>query len=201
MLDIRLIRENPDLVRAGIAKKNDKTDIDRILELDEKRREIIREVEQLKSERNKVSAEVAKMKKAGENADDEIRSMKAVGERISQLDEQQRQIEEEMQGLLIWVPNLPHESVPVGGEEDMVLVRSWGKVPEPKFEVKPHWELGEELGILDMAGAARISGSGFYLLKGLGARLQRALVAYMLDTHTSDGFLEIAAPFIVTSDT
>ncbi len=200
MLDIRMLRENPELVKAGIAKKNDKTDIDKILQLDNERREIIREVEQLKGERNKVSGEVAKKKKAGEEADEEIKAMKAVGEKISGLDQKQRDVERDMHNLMIWIPNIPHDSVPVGGEENNVVVREWGEIKKKDFKVLPHWEIGEKLGILDIAAATKISGSGFYILKGLGARLQRALVAYMLDTHTSDGFLEIAAPFIVTAD-
>lgn len=201
MLDFKFIRDNPELVKTGIAKKNDTTDIDKILTLDEQRREIIREVEALKAKRNTVSAEIAQKKKAGENADDTIAAMRKVGEDISNLDNSLRELEEELNNKLIWIPNIPHESVPVGGEEDMEIVREWGKKPAYDFKVKPHWEIGEQLGILDLQAAAKISGSGFYLLKGNGARLQRALISYMLDTHTADGFKEVAAPYIVTEDT
>ena len=202
MLDLKFIRENPELVKAGIAKRNDHTDIDKILELDSKRREIIRTVEQLKSDKNKASGEIAQKKKAGEDASAAITRMREVGEKIGALDNELRTVEEEMNSILVWVPNIPHESVPVGADESAnVVVREWGEIPKPDFTVLPHWEIGEKLGILDMAAAAKISGSGFYLLKGLGARLQRALVSYMLDTHSADGFTEMAAPFIVNADT
>jgi len=202
MLDLKFIRENPELVKAGIAKRNDHTDIDKILELDSKRREIIRTVEQLKSDKNKASGEIAQKKKAGEDASAAITRMREVGEKIGALDNELRTVEEEMNSILVWVPNIPHESVPVGTDESAnVVVREWGEIPKPDFTVLPHWEIGEKLGILDMAAAAKISGSGFYLLKGLGARLQRALVSYMLDTHSADGFTEMAAPFIVNADT
>ena len=202
MLDLKFVRENPELVKAGIAKRNDHTDIDKILELDSKRREIIRTVEQLKSDKNKASGEIAQKKKAGEDASAAITRMREVGEKIGALDNELRTVEEEMNSILVWVPNIPHESVPVGADESAnVVVREWGEIPKPDFTVLPHWEIGEKLGILDMAAAAKISGSGFYLLKGLGARLQRALVSYMLDTHSADGFTEMAAPFIVNADT
>jgi len=200
MLDIRLIRENPELVKAGIAKKNDNTDIDQILNLDNQRRDIIREVEKLKAERNQATGEIAKKKKAGEAADDAILAMRQLGDKIKALDENQRETEQQLHDLMVWIPNIPHESVPVGGEDDAVVVREWGEIKEPDFEILPHWEIGEKLGILDLPAAAKISGSGFYLLKGMGARLQRALVGYMLDTHTADGFTEIAAPYMVNGN-
>ena len=201
MLDLKFIRENRELVKAGIAKKFDSSDIDRILLYDEQRREIIRNVEALKAQRNQVSAEIAKKKKAGERADDAIEAMREVGQQISELDNKLRQIETDLHNALIWVPNIPHESVPVGADESAnVLVREWGEMPEFDFKVLPHWEIGEKLGILDIPAATKISGSGFYLLKGQGALLQRALINYMLDTHTSDGFVEVAAPFVVTAD-
>ena len=202
MLDMRLIRENPDLVKTGAANKNDKCDIDLILELDEKRREIIRSVEKLKAERNQASAEIAKKKKAGEDAADAIAAMRQVGEEVSAQDQALRDIEAELKDHLDWVPNVPHESVPVGKDESAnTIVRDWGTKPEPSFKVLPHWEIGEKLDIVDLPAGAAVSGSGFYVLKGLGARLQRALVAYMLDMHTADGYLEIAAPFLVNADT
>lgn len=200
MLDMKKIRENPDLIKDAIAKKNDKSDIDKLLKLDQNRREIIQEVESLKAERNTVSGEIAKKKKAGESADDVIKAMRELGDKISSFDEKLREVDEDIRNILIWIPNLPHESVPVGGEEDMKIVREWGEVKDAGFEVLPHWEIGEKLNILDIPAATKISGSGFYLLKGLGAKLQRALVSYMLDTHTSDNFVEIAAPYIVNDD-
>ncbi len=202
MLDIKFIREQPDTVKAGIAKKNDTSDIDSLLTLDQKRRDIIREAEQLKAERNKVSALIAKKKKAGEDADDEVRRMRAVGEKIAELDRALKEVEEQLHTALSWIPNLPHHSVPVGEDESAnVVVREWGEVPSPSFEVLPHWEIGEKLGIIDLPAAAKIAGSGFFLLKGMGARYQRALINYMLDVHTGDGFIEHTVPYIVTSDT
>ncbi|RKX19883.1 MAG: serine--tRNA ligase [Candidatus Zixiibacteriota bacterium] len=201
MLDIRLLRENPDLVKEALAKKNDKTDIDKILNLDNKRREIIREVEKLKSERNQASADIAKKKKAGESAEDAITAMRKVGDKITELDNKLRETEEETRNLLVWLPNIPHESVPVGDETQNETIKEWGEIKKPDFKILPHWEIGEKLGILDIESGTKISGSGFYMLKGLGAKLNRALINFMLDTHTDSGFLEIAAPFLVLEDT
>ena len=202
MLDLKFIRENPDLVKAGIAKKNDQSDIDRLLAIDKDRRDTIARVEQLKAERNTVSAEVAKKKKAGEPADAIIEKMRQVGDEISALDEKLRQIEADLNSALSWIPNLPHESVPVGADAGAnKVVREWGEIPKKDFKVLPHWEIGEKLGILDLEAATKISGSGFYLLRGKGSLLQRALINYMLDTHTADGFVETNAPYLVNADT
>lgn len=202
MLDLRFIRENPDLVKAAAVKKNETCDIDLILSLDEKRREIIRQVEQLKAERNRASAEIGQKKKAGEPADDAIEAMRTVNEKIAAFDGQLRETEGKLEEGMSWVPNLPHESVPVGKDETSnVVVREWGKIPGPAFEVLPHWEIGERLDILDLAAASRVSGSGFFVLKGSGAALHRALVNYMLDIHVADGFTEVHVPHLVTADT
>ncbi len=201
MLDLRFIRENPQTVKDGLAKKSDKSDIDEVLAVDEKRRALIQEVESLKAERNRVTGEIARKKKAGEKADDDIAAMKKVGQTISEMDGKLREIEIDLNTRLSWIPNLPHESVPVGKDESAnEFVREWGQIKEPGFEVLPHWEIGEKLGVLDLAAAARISGSGFFVLRGLGSRLQRALVNYMLDLHTADGFVEYAPPYLVTGD-
>jgi len=202
MLDLKFIRENPQLVKNGIAKKNDDSDIDRIISLDSRRREIIGQVEQLKATRNRVSAQIAQKKKAGEAADDAIAEMRKVGDEIAALDRTFKDIEQQLQTALSWVPNIPHESVPVGTDESAnVVIREWGKIPKLGFEALPHWEIGNKLGILDLSAAAKIAGSGFYVLKGMGARLQRALINYMLDLHTADGFTEYHTPYIVTADT
>jgi seryl-tRNA synthetase len=202
MLDLKLIRENPELVKAGIAKKNDHSDIDRILALDRDRRDIIAKVEQLKADRNTVSAEVAKKKKAGESADALIEKMRQVGDDIAALDTRLREVETDLNGALAWIPNLPHESVPVSADASAnTVVRTWGEIPKRDFKVLPHWEIGEKLGILDLEAAAKISGSGFYLLRGKGSLLQRSLINYMLDTHTADGFVETNAPYLVSADT
>lgn len=202
MLDLKLLRENPDAVRTGISRKNVSLDIDSILNLDIKRRDILKQVEALKSERNKASEEIARKKRAGEPVEDAIAAMRKVGDDIAAKDVELRALEEELNGSLKWIPNIPHESVPVGKDESAnVEVRHWGEIPKPDFKVLPHWEIGARLGILDLEAAAKISGSGFYVLKGLGARLERALVNYMLDLHTADGFTEVRVPNLVTSDT
>jgi seryl-tRNA synthetase len=201
MLDLKFIRENPDLVKAGIAKKNEPSDIDRILSLDSQRREIIKKVEQLKAERNKVSAQIAQKKKAGEPADEAIAEMKKAGDEIARMDRDLKQIDQQLQSALEWVPNIPHDSVPAGIDESAnVVVRTWGEILKPGFKVLPHWEIGQRLGILDLPAAAKVSGSGFTVLKAMGARLQRALINYMLDLHSADGFTEYVTPYIVTSD-
>jgi len=202
MLDLKFIRENPKLVKAGIAKKNDNSSIDKILSLDSQRRDIISKVEQLRAERNQVSAQIAQKKKAGEPADNAIAEMRKVGDKIAGMDKTLREIDEQLHTALLWVPNLPHESVPVGVDESAnVVIREWGEIPKPDFKVLPHWEIGDKLGILNLPAAAKVAGSGFYLLKGMGAHLQRALINYMLDMHTTDGFTEYTTPYIVTSDT
>ena len=201
MLDLKFIRENPELVRAGAAKKNQTIDIDQILKLDAQRREIIVQGEQLKAKRNAASAEIARKKKAGESADEAIAAMRKVGEEIAALDEKLRDTEQQLNADLSWIPNIPHESVPVGDESANVVVREWGKKKSFDFEVQAHWDLGAKLGILDLEAAARVSGAGFYLLKGAGAQLQRALISYMINLHVSDGFLEVTVPHIVTENT
>ncbi len=199
MLDIRIIRETPDLVKEASSRKGDPVEVDAILELDSERRELIAKADELKSERNTVSAEIPKRKKAGEPVEDIFKRMREVGDSIAELDDRLREIDEALSQLMLKAPNIPHESVPIGDESANQLVREWGEISKPDFEVQPHWEIGEQLGILDMAAGVKISGSGFYALKGAGARLQRALISYMLDTHASDGFTEIAPPFVVNS--
>jgi len=202
MLDLKFIRENPQQVKTGAERKKEKKcDVDLILELDEKRREIIREVEKLKSEKNQVSTEIAKKKKAGESAEDTILQMRRLGEKISEQDKELREIEGKLNEQLAWVPNIPHESVPVGSDESAnVVVREWGEIKKLSFKVLPHWEIGEKLDLLDIPAAANIAGSGFYLLKGAAAQLQRALINYMLDLHAADGYLEVSPPYIVNAD-
>ncbi len=201
MLDLKFVRENPEIVKAGIARKNDHSDIDAIIALDERRRDIIGKVEALKAKRNQVTGDIAKKKKAGENADALIAEMRQVGEQITALDDDLRSLEDELQIKMSWVPNIPHESVQSGGEADMEIVRTWGEIPKYDFKVLPHWEIGEKLGLLDIPAATKISGAGFYALRGFGARLQRALIDYMLDTHAEAGFVEHFAPYIVTRET
>ncbi|MBD3403713.1 serine--tRNA ligase, partial [candidate division GN15 bacterium] len=189
-------------VKQAIANKNEKADIDEVLALDQRRRDILQEVEQLKATRNTASAEIAKKKKAGESADHAIAAMRQVGEQIAELDDKRRGVEEDLHTALSWVPNVPHESVPLGAtEDDNVVVREWGEIPQRDFTVQPHWEIGARLDILDLEAAALVSGSGFYILKGPGSRLERALVNFMLDMHTADGYTEVSVPHLVTAET
>lgn len=202
MLDLKFIRENPNQVKDGLKRKFDNSDVDYILQLDAERRDLIRETEALKAERNAVSAEIGKKKKAGESADETIAKMREVGQKISDLDDKLRDVESKLHEALSWIPNIPHQTVPVGKDEsDNQFVREWGQKPSKDFDVLPHWEIGEKLGILDLEAATRVSGSGFYMLKGLGARLVRALINYMIDIHTADGFVEIWPPVVVRHDT
>ncbi|MBN1583246.1 MAG: serine--tRNA ligase [Anaerolineae bacterium] len=211
MLDIRLIRENPEWVKSEIAKLNGEAPIDQIVELDERRRALLSEVEDLKAERNRVSKSIGllrgKLKKAqgAEKAQLEAefeavrKRMGEVGDRIKDLDGEVRGIDEALNEAVLLVPNLPDPSVPVGPDETHnVVVRQEGDLPEFDFEPLPHWDLGPMLGILDFERGVKISGTRFYVLKGAGARLQRALIAWMLDLHTNEhGYEEVYPPFVV----
>jgi len=199
MLDLKFIRENPEVVKTASAQKNMDADIDGILQFDQKRRENIHEADQLKQKLNAASGEIAKKKKAGENADEAITEMRQVSAQIKQMDDQRREIEAQLNAKLIWVPNIPDASVPVGDESANLDVRSWGEKPEFSFTPAPHWELGEKLRMLDLARGAKISGSGFFVLTGRGARLQRALIDFMIDRHVREGYTEVRPPYVVTS--
>lgn len=199
MLDLKFIRENPEKVRAGLAAKNERRSIDEILQLDLRRRQLIQEADALKEKRNKVGMEVARLKKEKQDASPIIADMKVVSDKISAFDTERRGVEEKIEEQLLWIPNLPHPSVPVAQDESgNIEVRSWGKKPDFKFAPAPHWELGEKLGILDLAGAAKISGAGFIAFTGWGAKLERALINFMLDLHTQKHqYREISPPFLV----
>lgn len=200
MLDIKLLRANFDEVKAKLTKRGeDLTDLDKFVGLDEKRRELIAKVEVLKAERNEVSQKVAEMKRNKENADDVIARMREVGDEIKTLDEQLHQVEEDLNYIMMRIPNIPHESVPVGdSEDDNVEVRTWGEKPEFTFEPKPHWEIGTDLNLLDFERAAKVTGSRFVFYRGLGARLERALISFMLDLHVEEhGYEEMLPPYLV----
>ncbi len=198
MLDLRFIRENPEKVREAIRNKGETADVDLLLGLDEKRRALLLQADDLKHQRNVVSEKIARMKKEKQDAGQEIEDMRKVSSQITDLDDQLRQLEDRIDELLLTIPNIPHDSVPVGMDEDSnVEIRSWGKVPEFDFEPRPHWELGQILGILDLQRAAKVSGTGFLALSGKGARLQRALINFMLDLHTGKhNYKEILPPFM-----
>jgi len=197
MLDLKYIRENPDLVRTATENKNELADIDKILELDQKRRSVIAEVEKLKALKRRVSEQIAGKKKNKEDSSEDIARMKEVGQKITDLDNNLRSLKEALDYHLLRVPNIPDDTVPAGADEESnVTIREWGKVETPDFEPLPHWELGEKLDIIDLAAGSKVAGSGFYVLKGPGARLQRALISFMLDTHAQDGFTEVVAPVV-----
>jgi seryl-tRNA synthetase len=206
MLDIKLVRENPDIVKKSLADRRVDPEVaakvDEVVELDKNRRAILVKVEDLRAKRNKVNDEISALKKAGKPVDEAMTGMKEVSQKIKDFDEKLREIEAASRAILLDIPNIPNESVPDGEEpEDNVEIRKWGKEPEYGFEPKPHWELGEKLGILDFERGAKLAGGRFVLLKGAGARLERALVDFMLDMHTANGYTEIWPPLMVNSET
>ena len=202
MLDMKFVRENPEAVLAGLQKRGSALTLDDFLALEKKRREVLTEVEALKSRRNTVSQEISRLKKAKEDAEALILEMRSVGEKISELDETVRQVEAELKEILLSIPNLPHASVPVGRDEaDNPEVRRVGEVPSFSFEPKAHWDLGEDLGILDFERGAKVTGARFTFYRGLGARLERALINFMLDVHTREhGYTEFFPPFIANKE-
>jgi seryl-tRNA synthetase len=202
MLDLNLIREKPDLVRISLKNRQiDASPVDDILRLDEKRRSLLTQVEALKAERNAVSKEIGKLKDATER-EKKIAAMREVGDQITALDKEVAEVEAELNGLTAALPNIPDERTPIGASEDEnVVLRTIGQLPEFDFEPKPHWELGPALGILDFERGTKITGSRFYVLNGPGARLQRALIAFMLDLHIRQGYTEKYLPFMVRTAT
>jgi seryl-tRNA synthetase len=201
MLDIKLIREKPDFVRQRLATRGrgDEARIAEIAVLDEHRRKLVSEGDNLKAQRNTVSKEIGALKSKGQDASAQMTAMKQVGERIAALDAEVATLDAKLQDILLMIPNLPHESVTVGKEAaDNPEVKRWGEAPKFAFQPKAHWDIGEKLGILDFARASKISGSGFILYKGAGARLERALINFLLDLHTSQhGYTEVFPPFLI----
>lgn len=209
MLDIKLLRTNPDEIKQALARRGDENvnaQIEAVLALDNQRRTSLAEVEQLKKQRNDNSQQVQKLKKSGEDAQESVTALIAetreIGDKISALDADVRAIEETLEQRLLELPNAPHAGTPDGvSEDDNVEVAAWGEKRNFDFQPRPHWEVGEALGILDIERGAKISGSRFYVLKGAGAKLERALVSFMLDVHTSQhGYEEIFPPFLVRSE-
>ncbi len=202
MLDIKFIRQNPDLVKAALAKRNSKLDLSELLELDEKRRELIVKGDELKAKRNQASAEIGRAKKEGGDMQAAAAGMKEVSNAIKELDAELKAIEESMNDIVMGIPNIPSESVPVGRDEsDNIEMRVWGEKPSFDFAVKDHQDLGEDLGILDFKRAAKLTGARFCLNMGLGAKLERALINFMLDIHTMEhGCTEVMTPFMVNRD-
>ncbi|HLF90366.1 MAG TPA: serine--tRNA ligase [Anaerolineales bacterium] len=201
MLDITLFREEPDRVREAFrVRQMDPAPVDQVIELDAHRREIIGQVEVLKAERNAVSKEIGNMKEPAERQA-KIEAMRSVGNQIDALDAQLRETEAELDSLMSTLPNLPDPRVPVGKDEhENVIIRAVGQIPEFDFEPKPHWDLGPALGVIDFERGVKLSGSRFYVLSGPGARLQRALIAFMLDLHIRQGYTEKYLPFMVKTE-
>jgi seryl-tRNA synthetase len=202
MLDVKYVRQNPDIIRVALENRGATADLDEFLRLDEDRRNLLFEVEKLKSIRNQESEEIARKKKAGEPADELILRMKEVSQNIKDMDENISKIEADLQKILLTIPNIPDDSVPVGKTDaDNLEVRRWGEPTKFNFEPKPHWDIGEDLDVLDFERAGKITGSRFTVYKGAGARLERALINFMLDLHTDKhGYREILPPFIVNRD-
>jgi seryl-tRNA synthetase len=199
MLDLKFIRENRDTVQKALLKRGqDESLIDAIIGLDEKRRSLIQTIELLRSKRNLISKQIGQLKEEGEAGQLKAESNK-IQEEIGELKPQLKACEEELHDLLLTVPNIPDREVPVGEDEaDNIVVRHWGDSPHFDFQPLPHWELGERLGIIDFQRGVKLSGTRFYVLKSAGARLQRSLIAFMLDLHTTEhGYIEVYPPFMV----
>jgi seryl-tRNA synthetase len=201
MLDIKLIREEPERVREALVKRQMSPDsVDQVIELDEKRRALIVDVENMRSERNAVSKEIGRMKDKAERQA-KIEAMRDLGEKIDKLDADLSRVETELTDVISQIPNIPDPEVPVGVDDsDNVVLRTVGEYPEFDFEPKPHWDLGPELDIIDFDRGVKLSGSRFYVLSGAGALLQRALIYWMVDLHIQQGYLEKYPPFMVRGD-
>ena len=198
MLDLKFIRENKDIVKDSVKNRNLKLDIDELLKLDEEYRKILVEVEELRSQRNKANDEVAAAIKAKKNPKDIIDKMKPVSQKIADFEAKVEDISKKISKIVYIIPNIPDKSIPVGGPENNKIVKSWGKTPTFDFNPKNHIDLAEYLDIINFGTAAKITGSNFVLFKGLGARLERALINFMLDIHTTKhGYTEIFPPFLV----
>jgi len=201
MLDLKRIRTETDRVREAIALKKTNADLDRYLVLDEERRELLVEAERLKHERNDVSEEIGRLKRAGTDAADKVLAMKRVGDKIRALDARIADLEAELAKILAWIPNVPHPSVPRAEDASgNVIVREAGALRKFNFKPKPHWELAESLGLLDFERAGKIAGAGFLLFTGRGARLERALIRFMIESAVRRGYTEVWAPHLVRRD-
>lgn len=198
MLDRRYVRENPEIIRQMLQDRNLSLDLSALLEKESKRRELLTQNEKLKSQRNQASEGIAKKKKQGENADQEIAAMRALGDEIKRLDDHLRELDEAIEVELLQIPNLPDPSVPRGKDASANReIRRWGQAPSFSFQPKPHWELGEKLRMLDETRAAKISGARFVVYRDIGARLERAIIQFMLETQRQAGYVEIIPPLLV----
>src|SRR5258706_14560847 len=202
MHDLGYFRANFDAIAARLAARSNPPSLDTFRELDARRRAAIHESEELKARRNSESAGIAILRKQGVDTSQQQKALREIGDRISALEEQAGTLDKEFQDLLAGIPNIPHESVPVGrGAEENVEVRRCGEPRSYDFTPKPHWELGPELGILDLERASKVTGARFAVYWGLGAKLERALINFMLDTHTPEnGYTEVLPPFLVNAE-
>ncbi len=199
MLELKFVRNNPDIVREALIRRNMGTElIDSLLEVDKAWRECLQEGDELKHQRNVVTLEIAKLKKEKQDAASKIDEMRVISDRIKQIDEQIRGYEAKINDIIMNIPNIPSTTTPMGKDEsENVVVRTWGEIRKFTFKPKPHWEIGESLDILDFQRAAKIAGEGFTVYKGMGAKLERALINFMLDVHTEQGYLEIFPPVLM----
>lgn len=198
MLDLKFIRDNKELVKEGLKNKNSNINVDEVLAIDEERRKLLLEVETLKAQRNKANDEISAAMKAKKNPKEIIDSMKVVSQKIADFDKKVGEIDEKLAKFVYIIPNLPDKSIPIGGPEANKIVRSWGKNPVFDFQPRSHIELAEHLGIISLGTATKITGSNFILYMGQGARLERALINFMLDLHTKKhGYKEVFPPFLV----
>ena len=202
MLDMKFVRENPEKVIEAVRKRNGELNLDEFLALDKERRELTQQVEVLKNERNTASKEIGKLKKAGENAEEKMAEVRAIGDKIAADDTRLREIEARLKAIMLTIPNIPAEDCPVGkSDADNPEVRKWGEPRKFDFEPLSHWDIGEKLDILDFERGHKISGARFTVYKGLGSRLERSVINFYLDLHTSQhGYTEFFPPFIVNGD-
>ena len=199
MLDLKFVRENPKLVEEAVKSRNGSLDLTEFLELDKKRREITQQVEALKKERNTASQEIGKLKKAGQDAAEQMAAVRALGDKIAADDKELKEIEEKIKSILLTIPNVPAEDVPVGKDDTCnPVIRTWGEPTKFDFEPKAHWDIGENLGILDFERGVKVSGARYVFYRGMGSRLERAVINFFLDVHTrKHGYTEFFPPFIV----
>ena len=198
MLDIKLLRSEPEKIKTALKNRANDLDIEPAIELDAKRREILATVEQMKAKQNELTKQIPEMKKAGENTDAIFAEMKELSGEIKELDVQVAEIDEKLRDFMLRIPNIPSDKSPIGTDDsDNVEIRRWSEPRNFDFEAKPHWDIGTNLDILDFDRGAKVAGTRFTVYKGLGARLERSVIQYFLNTHTENGYTEIFPPYMV----
>lgn len=201
MLDVRFVSENVDAVKEALRKRNYEFSLDEFIALDEKRRSLLKEVEVLRNNRNTVSEEIGRLKREKKDAEDLLREMKIVSDSIKEMDDSLREVEDKLKSFILNIPNIPHESVPAGKDEtENQVVRTWGEPGKVDFQPLNHWDIAEMHGIIDFDRASKIAGARFALMKGAGAKLERALMNFMLDLNAAKGYIEVFPPVIVNRE-